>query len=351
MSVVALSEEQRLAWKHRVVPPNLQLSEGIRAIPVPFPDNPLTFTYCYAISEPTGVTLVDPGAAAVGNLDRIAEGLRESGYALSDINGIALTHYHMDHIGMVRELLNIKPNAWVAMHEEDIATIEKLRDNESGAATEADQDTSILTLYGIPRERHEEVSEAISPRDSGDFDDWQTPRNLISLGDSGTLPVKGRTLRYMWTPGHTYGHVVFYDPDAQFVITGDHVLPSITPHIGMDARVIARALSDYYDSLARLYQLGDDYLVFPAHGFSFTGLQSRIDEIRGHHKARLDEIEDIKRDLENPTTYQVAERLSWARGFEGLSGLQLFAALVETSAHLHFLNQNRDLLTANAPTS
>ena len=40
---------------------------------------------------------------------------------------------------------------------------------------------------------------------------------------------------YLWTSGHTPGHCCFYLPQGKVLIVGDHLLPKITPHIGVYA--------------------------------------------------------------------------------------------------------------------
>ncbi len=60
---------------------------------------------------------------------------------------------------------------------------------------------------------------------------FATPRPTVPLVDGQTIKLARREWVAMHTPGHTYDHLCLYDPEFGVVLTGDHVLPSITPHI------------------------------------------------------------------------------------------------------------------------
>ncbi len=57
------------------------------------------------------------------------------------------------------------------------------------------------------------------------------PDRLVSNGDR--VPVPGRDVRAMWTPGRTPGHLCLHDAAAGILLTGDHLLPRISPNIGV----------------------------------------------------------------------------------------------------------------------
>lgn len=337
MEIESLSTEQREAWRNRVLPPVQQAAEGIWAIPVPIPDNPLVYTYCYAIAEDSGVALIDPGWGGPERLAALTEGLKGIGFAVSDITGLAISHYHWDHIGLVPELFALNPSMWLAIHSEDIATLQTFRERGRSAATEASPQQDIADLYGIPASRADEVA-MMNRRDRADHfsvSDW--PEEFLALADESLLPISGRKVRALWTPGHTYGHAAFHDAEAGVLFSGDHVLPTITPNIGLDSRSITYSLKSYLGSLDRMNALDEATTVLPAHGFRFRGLQTRTKEIADHHDERLQEIQQRWDSVDDHSVYSIAAGLHWARGFEGLKNFNLFAALAETAAHMHYL--------------
>ena len=58
------------------------------------------------------------------------------------------------------------------------------------------------------------------------------------------IDVPGVALRAVWTPGHSPGHLCFYDETRDLLLTGDHVLPRITPNIS-SYDLTSTALADY----------------------------------------------------------------------------------------------------------
>lgn len=341
MAIESLSEAQRTAWKDRALPPVEQVAEGMWAIPVPIPDNPLVYTYCYAIAEDTGVVLIDPGWDGPEQMQALTDGLVGIGFTIADIRGVAITHYHRDHIGLVPYLLRENPDMWLAMHAHDLDTLEGFRSGRTQFRTGTQEGVDVATEYGVPDDRRHEVMSppraAGAPNRRSSFAQVQLPDRLVVLGEGEALPVNGREVLSMWTPGHTYGHSAFRVPDASAFVSGDHVLPTITPNIGLDAPRITKSLGDYLSSLDRMDHLSPEVLVLPAHGFRFSGLHDRTAELKAHHAERLKEIEDTWESTDDHSVYSIAQGLHWSRGFDQLSDFNLFAALAETAAHMHYL--------------
>ena len=80
------------------------------------------------------------------------------------------------------------------------------------------------------------------------------------------------------------------------LLSGDHVLPSITPHISISRRDRAGdPLGDFLDSLQKVARLDADE-VLPAHRHRFGDLAQRVEEITRHHLDHLADIEAILAD-------------------------------------------------------
>jgi glyoxylase-like metal-dependent hydrolase (beta-lactamase superfamily II) len=158
----------------------------------------------------------------------------------------------------------------------------------------------------------------------------------VLLEDDDLVPLAGRTIRAIWTPGHTPGHLCLHDETNDLILTGDHVLPRISPNIGLQPHSAAPPLAGYLSSLRRLRQM-DSAEVLPAHEWRFRGLRLRTDQLLAHHRLRCQEILGVMADLGPCTAWQVTERLSWSRGWDGIHGFQRRAALAETLAHLAYL--------------
>jgi glyoxylase-like metal-dependent hydrolase (beta-lactamase superfamily II) len=140
----------------------------------------------------------------------------------------------------------------------------------------------------------------------------------------------------VWTPGHTPGPLCFYDERQEVLLTGDHVLPRITPHIGLGPGATGDQLGDFLSSLRELTEY-EPREVLPAHEFRFADLGARIEGLLQHHQTRLAEIEHAVSTNPGLSTWDVAAALHWSRSWEATTGTSRQAAVSETWAHLYHL--------------
>ncbi|NJC56075.1 MBL fold metallo-hydrolase [Brevibacterium marinum] len=353
MAIETLSSAQSAAWKDRVLPTVEKVAEGVWAIPVPIPNNPLVYTYCYGIADGSGLILIDPGWDGRDQYLALTSALESIGFTLANVHGIAITHYHRDHIGLVPALLHKNPDMWVAMHGEDLRSIRAFFSQSVDLGTGVDPSISIARAYGVPEERWSEVESlqigskgaksGTGSAGAGSKNDFallmsSMPDAIHVLDDGAALPLASDELKALWTPGHTYGHSVFVRDEDRLLFSGDHVLPTITPNIGLDGGAITHSLGDYLGSLDKIGELDTDMAVLPAHGFRFHGLHDRRRELIDHHRQRLDEIRERMDATDDHSVYSIAQGLHWSRGFDSLHNFNLFAALAETAAHMHYLD-------------
>ena len=163
------------------------------------------------------------------------------------------------------------------------------------------------------------------------------PDVLLEDGDL----VGERRLRAVWTPGHTPGHLCLQDLTARVLLTGDHVLPRISPNIGLHPGADEPSLAHFLASLDRVAAF-DDHEALPAHEYRFTGLAARARQLQDHHARRCQEVLDVVADIGAPTLWQLAERLTWSRPWPEI-GFMVFGALAETGAHVRYLADQRRL--------
>ena len=285
-----LSTAQAQAWKDRVLPATERIAEGTWAVPVPIPDNPLRYTYSYLLEADDGVAVVDPGWDGDARLQALLEGLSGAGYTPADIVGIVVTHYHRDHLGLVPALLSLQPGAWLALPSHDIESVESFRSRSSRTTPESAM--ALGANLGLPAERIEELASSFAGE--GPLRELGPDGLRLRLASEppagrgqGAPAIPGRRIRVLWTPGHTFGHIALHDEENQTFFSGDHVLPSISPNIGLDITSIGHSLGDYLGSLERMRGLPEDVAVAPAHGYRFDGLHIRADQLVAHHDQRL----------------------------------------------------------------
>src|SRR5680860_1101730 len=100
------------------------------------------------------------------------------------------------------------------------------------------------------------------------------------------LELAGRQWLAIHTPGHTLDHLCLFDPEHGVLLAGDHVLPTITPHISGSGK--ADALRSYLATLDLVASLDGVQLALPAHGHPFGDLAGRVEAIKDHHVERTE---------------------------------------------------------------
>lgn len=139
------------------------------------------------------------------------------------------------------------------------------------------------------------------------------------------------TIQVLHTPGHTQGSVCFLWQSRLF--TGDHVLPDITPNIGLAELLRSNMLGTYLASLEATSAFEQGELVcFPGHGEPFVGLSKRTNELQWHHRERCSSILKHLNPTEPRSVYDIALDL-----FGELKGIHVPLGTAEASAHVEWL--------------
>jgi glyoxylase-like metal-dependent hydrolase (beta-lactamase superfamily II) len=306
------------------LPPAEQVRPGLWSLPVPIPSSPLRYVLTYAFEVPGGVVLVDPGWNAPESFAMLQAGLATMGAALTDVRGVLVTHVHPDHYGLAGRVREVS-GAWVALHPADAALVNDRYEQV---------DDLLVAIVEWLRDAGAPASELLAMRDASmairGVVVVTLPDVLLSDGDRPEVP--GWQLVAVHTPGHTPGHLCFYEERTGLLLSGDHVLPRITANVSIHPQSGSDPLSDYLASLERLRKYADSP-VLPAHEWRFEGLGDRIDTIIAHHEERLDATATLVA-AGAETVWEVATRLPWSRPWEEIHGFMRRAAVGETQAHL-----------------
>ena len=117
------------------------------------------------------------------------------------------------------------------------------------------------------------------------------PPAYTRLQDGQQVEIGARAWRVITGFGHSPEHVSLYSPELNILFAGDMVLPRISTNVSVFAvEPEGNPLQLYLDSLDKFAGLPADTLVLPAHGRPFRGLHTRIEQLRAHHAARLEEV-------------------------------------------------------------
>jgi glyoxylase-like metal-dependent hydrolase (beta-lactamase superfamily II) len=309
------------------LPPVERVRPGLWSIPVPIPMNALRYVLVYAFETDRGPYLVDAGWNTDDAYSALCAGLATAGFEIGDVQGVLVTHIHPDHYGLAGRV-RASSGAWVALHPADAALI---RDRYQEPGRLLEQVGALLRRVGAPPGEREQLQMASMPVRG--LVDPVEPDVLIEDGDKPEVP--GWDLVALWTPGHSPGHVCFFERDQRLLLAGDHVLPRITPNISVHPQASADPLGDFLAALDRVAELPADE-VLPGHEHRFVGLGLRVEELKAHHDQRFAEaIAAIEGGCR--TAWEIAPKLRWSRPWGQIEGFMRRAAVGETLAHLRAL--------------
>jgi glyoxylase-like metal-dependent hydrolase (beta-lactamase superfamily II) len=279
---------------------------GIRRLTLPLPVGP-KHVHCYLVAEPDGWTLVDTGLALPG----LAESL-----AGVEVARIAVTHFHPDHVGGSGPAAEAT-GAPVHQGELDYAQCEQVWGTDDWPSRIA----AWFEVNGVPAAIADDLHA-----------EGEAARPLIRYAQDPTRVNDGDRIggwEVVAMPGHADGHICLLRD--RVLVCGDHLLPDITPAVGLYPGGRPDPLGDYLRSLERTIGLAPS-LALPGHGEPITDPAGRARAVLAHHAARLDETAAAL-DPEPRSGYEV----SLALFGEQLAPSQRRFAVAETLAHLEHL--------------
>jgi glyoxylase-like metal-dependent hydrolase (beta-lactamase superfamily II) len=295
------------------------------SIPTPFDIGPVN---CY-ILETESPTIIDPGPATADAFDTLASSIRQSGYEVTDIEQVLVTHPHIDHYGLAHRLSEAA-EARVIAHE-DAAQI--LRDPHEFFEHRQAYHQELLTMAGVPSDR---VSTTLDNLESS-VQYGEAVQVSDELGDGDIIDI-GIELVAVSTPGHSPGSISYLAAAADAMFTGDHVLANTTPNpfitlVPGTQSQRTRSLPTYIESLEKVLEI-DTQIGYGGHGAPMADLHSRVRDIIEHHEQRKEHIATILSERQPATVYEILQVI-----FPDLSPIGLFTGVSEVIGHLDLLKE------------
>lgn len=247
-----------------------EIEPGISRLTVQLPVRP-GHVHCYVVQGDEGRLLIDTGLALPG-LDELFRDELDG-----PVDRIVITHFHPDHVWggeVAREVTGASVHQG-SLDYEQCDRVWGSHDWPEGIA-------AWFRLNGVPAE----LTETMLARDREALPLIRFDRGpeLVDGGDN----VDGWDVIAL--PGHADGHLGLVRDGV--LVVGDHLLPDITPAVGVYPESQPDPLGAYLHSLERTIELAPR-LAFPGHGELIDDPVGRAEELLDHHRRRLDETEAL----------------------------------------------------------
>lgn len=302
-----------------------RLAEDIFCLSCPVPFDVGSVNTYLLTGDP--ITLIDTGSRIGFTVDDLATLVERAGFVLEDVRQLVLTHRHIDHFGIARQVRE-RTGATVVSSHVDGPFMAAWEDNASRSRGELKRWGK---AFDIPDELFD-LNEKQWRRITAMAESVQSDR-LVGEGD--VLEAGGRTLRVIEAPGHTEGLITFFDERNGVYFANDHVLRHITPNPDVydyDPASLRSGLPDYVAALRRVRELPVS-LVLPGHGHEMTDLAGRVDEVLEHHDRRATRVLGLL--AETPRSVFEVVGLVW----DNLRPQDSHLAVREIIGHLVLLEQ------------
>lgn len=234
----------------------------------------------YLIADGDNLSLIDTGPATT--METLLSGIKSAGFDPEQVTQLILTHVHLDHAGAAGSLLERLPRARVMVHR-------------AGAPHMVDPSKLLASASRLFREDMERLW--------GDMVPVPADRMVI-LDDRATVRVGGRVLRALYTPGHAYHHLAYYEPETRSLFAGDVAAVRLgnAPYVRPPTMPPELDLDLWYSSVSKVRELQPQQLYLGHFGpassldWHLDSVITRLAFLAGWTRAKLNPNEELDSD-------------------------------------------------------
>jgi glyoxylase-like metal-dependent hydrolase (beta-lactamase superfamily II) len=258
-----------------------EVAEGVfeLRLPIPFEDGQVNV---FLFPDGDEADLLDCGMNSDESVEVIRHAIAQLG--ATRLRRLVVTHIHPDHYGAAGTFAG-EGLADLYIHRLEVPLVHP-------RYVELEQLVKEVRTYLLVNGVSTDDAEVLSNSQRALSQVVKTAEPSVQLDGAESLQMGRRNLRVEWTPGHSPGHICLYDRQDKLLFAGDHMLPELSPNIGLHPQSTPDPLHEYLDGLRRLAAYEPE-LILPAHGRPFTGAPARVSVLEAHHQRRLDQIVEI----------------------------------------------------------
>ena len=304
-----------------------EVSPGILWLRMPLPFD-LDHINLYLIKDGQGWAAIDTGLDTPETRQAWEHII---GQLSGPITQVIVTHMHPDHVGLAGWLTE-RFRVPLFMTALEYYAARALVAGGQGASDW--QDREYLMRAGEPFDAAKKAGE--SPKSALQHVVSPLPVAFKRLNANTPVRIGSDDWTVMIGRGHSPEHAALYSPSRKVLLSGDHILPGISPNIGAySTEPEANPLADYLGTLRPFLTLPKDTLVLPAHNTPFHKLHARIEQLMTHHHKHLDNLVST---LHTPATVADSLPVLFKRKLKGRN--RMFA-VAECLAHLNYLLEEK----------